>query len=121
MNANDLAIRAAEPSSRAPLVDAGTLAAELGVSRGYVYEHADELGALRLGNGPRARLRFDPLAARAALTCHGGERSQAANANAGGQSDRAPIARRRSLATRRPQSGASLPVRPRKARTDRGA
>lgn len=31
----------------------------LGVSRGFVYDHADELGAVRLGSGPKARLRFD--------------------------------------------------------------
>lgn len=41
------------------LVDASTVAARLGVARSYVYEHADELGAIRLGSGPRARLRFD--------------------------------------------------------------
>jgi hypothetical protein len=35
------------------------LAARLGVRRSFVYEHADELGAYRLGSGPRARLRFD--------------------------------------------------------------
>jgi hypothetical protein len=40
------------------LVDAATLAAALGVTRGYVYDHADELGVIRLGSGPRARLRF---------------------------------------------------------------
>lgn len=40
------------------LVDAAAVAAYLGVSIGYVYEHADELGARRLGTGPRARLRF---------------------------------------------------------------
>jgi hypothetical protein len=39
-------------------VDAATLAAELGVERDWVYAHADELGALRLG-GPNGRLRFD--------------------------------------------------------------
>ena len=39
-------------------VDAATLARELGVERDWVYSHADELGALRLG-GPRGRLRFD--------------------------------------------------------------
>jgi hypothetical protein len=41
-----------------PLVDAATLAAYLNVERSWVYEHADELGARRLGSGPRARLRF---------------------------------------------------------------
>lgn len=40
------------------LVDVATVASYLGVTRGYVYEHASELGARRLGNGPRARLRF---------------------------------------------------------------
>ena len=30
------------------------------VARGWVYAHADELGAIRLGDGPRPRLRFDP-------------------------------------------------------------
>jgi hypothetical protein len=41
-----------------PLVDARTLAGYLGVTVAYVYEHADELGARRLGSGPKARLRF---------------------------------------------------------------
>lgn len=41
------------------LVDAAALARVLDVSRGYVYAHADELGAVRLGSGPRPRLRFD--------------------------------------------------------------
>lgn len=30
------------------------------VSRRWVYAHADELGARRLGSGDRPRLRFDP-------------------------------------------------------------
>jgi hypothetical protein len=29
------------------------------VSRSWVYAHQRELGAMRLGTGPRARLRFD--------------------------------------------------------------
>lgn len=39
-------------------VDATTIARELGVERDWVYEHANQLGAVRLG-GPRGRLRFD--------------------------------------------------------------
>jgi hypothetical protein len=31
-----------------------------GVSRRWVYEHAEALGVLRLGDGPKPRLRFDP-------------------------------------------------------------
>lgn len=44
------------------LVDATEIARRFGLSRDYLYEHADELGAVRLGDGPRARLRFDPTA-----------------------------------------------------------
>ena len=40
------------------LVDVKTVAAYLAVDRSWVYEHADELGARRLGSGPKARLRF---------------------------------------------------------------
>jgi hypothetical protein len=42
------------------LLTADEVATRLGVDRDYVYAHADELGAKRLGDGPRARLRFDP-------------------------------------------------------------
>jgi hypothetical protein len=45
--------------SPARLVDAATVAEWLGVSRDYVYAHADELGVKRIGNGPRGCLRFD--------------------------------------------------------------
>lgn len=51
---------AGEPMPR--LVDAATLAQILGVSRATVYAKAEELGAVRLGTGKRARLRFDPSA-----------------------------------------------------------
>lgn len=54
-------------STASRLVDATTLAAELGVERSWVYEHANELHAIRLGTGPKARLRFDALALRAAF------------------------------------------------------
>lgn len=42
------------------LLAAAQVAARLGVDRSWVYAHADELGAVRLGQGPRPRLRFDP-------------------------------------------------------------
>lgn len=41
------------------LIDAATVARRLGVRRSWVYAHADQLGAIRLGDG-RGRLRFDP-------------------------------------------------------------
>lgn len=42
------------------LVDAHEIARRMGRSRWWVYEHAGELGAVRLGAGPRARLGFWP-------------------------------------------------------------
>lgn len=41
------------------LLDATQLAMHLGVTRTWVYEHAQQLGAIRLGTGAKARLRFD--------------------------------------------------------------
>ncbi len=49
----------AVPPSEPGLVDAAALARALGVSPSYVYSRSSELGARRLGNGPKARLRFD--------------------------------------------------------------
>jgi hypothetical protein len=49
------------------LVDAATLAAELGVERSWVYAHRAELGAIQLGSGSKPRLRFDVDVARELL------------------------------------------------------
>ncbi|HME02864.1 MAG TPA: hypothetical protein VKG38_07495 [Solirubrobacteraceae bacterium] len=43
------------------------LAEALNVSLDYVYAHAADLGAMRLGDGPKARLRFDLHTAQAAM------------------------------------------------------
>lgn len=52
-------------SSRTELVDAAELARRLGIERSWVYTHAIELGAVKLGSGRKPRLRFDPeIAAR---------------------------------------------------------
>ena len=70
------AARLAEIVSTAPgtfaLVDARQLARDLGVSLDYVYAHATELGAMRLGSGPKARIRFDLDRARQALEVRAG-------------------------------------------------
>jgi hypothetical protein len=55
-----LANRAMESRQMGQLVDAAAVARLLGVSRATVYAKADELGAIRIGNGKRPRLRFDP-------------------------------------------------------------
>lgn len=44
------------------LIDAAELARRSGVSRTWIYQHAEELGAIKLGTGPKARLRFQPEA-----------------------------------------------------------
>jgi hypothetical protein len=51
----------------AGLLDASQLARHLGVTRTWVYEHANQLGAIRLGAGSKARLRFDLDTATAAI------------------------------------------------------
>ena len=54
--------------ARGGLVDVKMVAEYLGVSAAWVYEHADELGARRLGKGPKARLRFSLLEVDSRLT-----------------------------------------------------
>jgi hypothetical protein len=45
-----------------PLLTPSEVAEQFAVSRAWVYQHAEELGAIRLGQGPKARLRFDARA-----------------------------------------------------------
>lgn len=106
---------APEPHNHSQLVSADALARRLGVSRSHIYEHADALGAIRLGEGKRARLRFDPETARAALSRYGSERSVPLNASAGAKSATPTPRKRRSLAADRPQPGSILPSRPRES------
>ena len=51
-------------------VDANEIARRFKISRDTVYEHARDFGAARIGDGPRARLRFDPAKVSAALGVH---------------------------------------------------
>jgi len=43
------------------LLSALEVAEHFGVGRQWVYEHAEQLGAIRLGAGRRARMRFNPF------------------------------------------------------------
>jgi hypothetical protein len=52
--------QAVESRQPGELVDAAAVGRLLGVSRATVYAKADELGAVRLGDGKKPRLRFDP-------------------------------------------------------------
>jgi hypothetical protein len=57
--ADAVAERLREPASNGRLLTVAELADALNVSPSVIYTHADELGALRIGGGKRARLRFD--------------------------------------------------------------
>ena len=58
---------ARETRGSASLLTVAQLAEWLQVDAAFVYEHAAELGAYRLGSGPRARLRFDLVEVRQRL------------------------------------------------------
>lgn len=51
-------LRASERAGE--LIDTAGVACMLGLSPEWVRDHAGELGALRVGDGPRGQLRFDP-------------------------------------------------------------
>jgi hypothetical protein len=53
---------------------------EFGVSADWLYANAEALGAIRLGSGPRARLRFDrtTIAQRVATLASDGRRARSA-------------------------------------------
>jgi hypothetical protein len=87
-------------------VDAGEVARRYGVTAAWVREHADQLGAIRLGNGPKPRLRFDPETVAAAMTvCQEGRRPTASETPA------PPPLRRRRRAARTGTGAELLPIR----------
>jgi hypothetical protein len=51
--------RAQSRTDRPELLTAAEVSAWWGVKRGWIYQHAEELGAIRIGTGERPRLRFD--------------------------------------------------------------
>lgn len=97
------------------LVDAATLAAELGVSRAFVYEHSAVLGAQRLGDGSRARLRFDLATARAAMDRYSSGRSVAPITSNSADSARRTASRRRRSPIREPKVGSILSPKPQRS------
>ena len=64
-----VSLLAQNPTDHRRYVDAATLAAELAVDRDWVYSHAEELEAIRLG-GPNGRLRFDRVRVQEILNPH---------------------------------------------------
>lgn len=57
----------ATAASEAGLLSAAQVSEWWGVTRNWVYAHAEDLGALHIGAGRRPRLRFDPDRVRRAL------------------------------------------------------
>lgn len=58
------------PPQPATLMTVKELAHHLKLNPAWVYEHADQLGAIRTGNGPKARIRLNPHTATQALKQH---------------------------------------------------
>lgn len=103
-----------EGPSKHGLMSATEVARELNVGRQWVYEHARELGALRLGKGPRARLRFDLETVFAATVCLASKQSDGRNPSPRAKSVSKPEPSRRRLPNHLPEPGSILAVRPRK-------
>jgi hypothetical protein len=95
------------------LVDAATLAAELGVDRSWVYSHSGELGAIKLGTGSKPRLRFDRAVALEVFAGCATEQQQHPGAGIGAESAAPPARRRRRSPNGRQEPGSVLAVRPR--------
>lgn len=74
------------------LVTVAELARMLGVSSDYVYRHADDLGVVRLGLGPKARLRFDPAIVAERLSALSSKESKKPKRHNPGAVRRAPVA-----------------------------
>jgi hypothetical protein len=107
-------LSADDVSAGPSLVSAAEVARELNVGRQWVYEHAEQLGARRLGDGPRARLRFDLETVRAASVCLASKQSHGRNPTPGAKSAATAEASKRRLPNRLPEPGSILAIRPRK-------
>ncbi len=79
-----------ESASLADLLTVAEVARRLNVSHQWVYAHKQDLGAIRLGDGPKARLRFDATAVLAELS-----RRNGATGSGRGTGDAPKRARRR--------------------------
>lgn len=84
-------------------LDPEGVAAVLNVERSFVYEHAVRLGGRRLGDGPRARLRFRLEDVEAAFPCSPRRGSEVAES---GTVEREPPRRRK------PRAGTGAPLVP---------
>jgi hypothetical protein len=104
-------IRGGGGAHEVALVDVATVAGYLGVDADWVYAHASELGARRLGTGARPRLRFSLTEVDERLTtCPTGRESKSPASGA---------VERKAHLRRRTSSGSGVELLPIRAR--RGA
>lgn len=87
-----------------PLVDARDLARLFDLAPSWVREHADELGAIRIGKGAKPRLRFDPEVV--------GNRLSSRSASEESSDARSRVGKRREAASPRLASGTTAPLLP---------
>lgn len=88
------------------LLSAADVARRIGRSRDFVYDHSADLGAVRLGDGARPRLAFDPGAVDAWLSAR--PRSGGSPSRESGATPRIPTSRPRPLSGK---GAGLLPVR----------
>jgi hypothetical protein len=67
---HDLSRTETNPAPAPGWMTAKELASHLKLNPAWVYEHAEELGVIRTGDGPKARMRFDLQTATQALQRH---------------------------------------------------
>ena len=90
-----LAGRLADGHSAGQLMTVAEVAAQLQTKPKWVYANQHRLGAIKLGDGPKARLRFDASAVHAELERFGGGPDLRQNAAESDQPARTKRARRR--------------------------
>jgi hypothetical protein len=89
---------AARPARSMPrLMTAAEIARWCGVERSWVYAHAEQLGARRIGTGERPRLRFDPAEVSERIAALNGSQTSSGRGSTAIASD----SRNRSLPRRR--------------------
>jgi hypothetical protein len=94
------------------LIDAAEVARLYGIARSTVYQKAAELGAIRLGDGPKARLRFDRQTVAERL-------SNGSGAKRVDQAEQAVVPRRRPTLPTRSRDVELLPIHARAAQGSR--
>ncbi len=91
------------------LVDAAEIARRFNLKPATVRARADEFGAIRLGEGPRPRLRFDPVRVVAALGA--GDLLHHEQSATAGEAPAQPTIRRRRRAPRAGTGPELLPIK----------